>query len=133
MNSFNHYAYGAIGEWLYNHVAGLSIDAQNPGYKHILFHPFPGGGLTSANAEFVSLYGLVQSSWEIKGEEFSYKVVIPANTTATVTLPKASLETIKLNNSALNDGLKKTSLVQGTDVVVSLGSGTYVFSYPIVK
>lgn len=67
MNSFNHYTYGAIGEWLYNHVAGLSIDPQNPGYKHIIFDPHPGGGLTFATADFQSMYGLVKSSWKIAG------------------------------------------------------------------
>ncbi len=87
MNSFNHYAYGAIGEWLYNHVAGLSIDIDQPGYKHILFNPHPGGGLTNATAELNTLYGITKSAWKIEGDQFIYEVMVPANTTATVTLP----------------------------------------------
>ena len=133
MNSFNHYAYGAIGEWLYNHVAGLSIDVQNPGYKHILFHPFPGGGLTSANAEFTSLYGMVQSSWEIKGEEFIYNIKIPANTTATVTLPKAKITDVILNGAPLKEIAKKNIEESKDNIQLELGSGSYSFSYPSGK
>lgn len=130
MNSFNHYAYGAIGEWLYNHVAGLSIDSANPGYKHILFYPHPGGGLTNVNAEFQSLYGSVKSAWEIKGNDFIYTVTIPANTTATVTLPKAVLADLQLNAKSLNSEMKKLSQETSKGVVMELGSGSYTFSYP---
>ena len=97
---------------------------------HILFHPHPGGGLTNANAEFVSLYGLVQSAWEIKGADFIYKVTIPANTTASVTLPKATIEKVMLNGKALPAVIKKKAQANGTDVVIELGSGSYSFSYP---
>ncbi len=87
MNSFNHYAYGAIGEWLYTHVAGIEIDKENPGYKHFVLAPHPGGGLTNAEAEFESMFGKIKSAWKIDGGNFIYDVEIPANTTATVVLP----------------------------------------------
>lgn len=87
MNSFNHYAYGAIGEWLYTHVAGIKIDEENPGYKHFFLAPHPGGGLTNANASFHSMYGKIHASWKIENGEFKYQVEVPANTTATVILP----------------------------------------------
>ena len=89
MNSFNHYAYGAIGEWLYTHVAGIRIDEENPGYKHFILAPHPGGGLTNAKAEFESMYGKIKSEWKIDGGNFEYDVEIPVNTTATVVLPNA--------------------------------------------
>ena len=89
MNSFNHYAYGAIGEWLYTYVSGIETDEKNPGYKHFILAPHPGGGLTNAKAEFVSIYGLIKSAWKIEGDNFIYNVEIPANTTATVFLPNA--------------------------------------------
>jgi alpha-L-rhamnosidase len=63
MNSFNHYAYGAIGEWLYRVVGGIEVDPAEPGYKHVLFQPQPGGGLTTARATLDSPYGLVASAW----------------------------------------------------------------------
>ena len=87
MNSFNHYAYGAIGSWLYSVVAGINADPVQPGYKHILFRPQPGEALTYAKATLQSMYGLISSSWRYEGENFVYDIVVPANTTATVYLP----------------------------------------------
>jgi alpha-L-rhamnosidase len=87
MNSFNHYAYGAIGEWLYATVAGLDLDPAQPGYKHIVIHPRPGGKLTRARATLHTLYGVAESSWRIAGNKFHLRVTIPPNTTAAVTLP----------------------------------------------
>ncbi len=126
MNSFNHYAYGAIGEWLYRHVAGIDIDTNHPGYKHILLAPHPGGGLKNANAEIVTLYGKVGSSWKFENDDFVYEVVIPANTSATVTLPFAKAEQVN------QDGLPvKAGYVQkNNELQLNLGSGKYLFRYP---
>lgn len=125
MNSFNHYAYGAIGEWLYSHVAGLNIDIESPGYKHILFHPHPGGGLTNAKVDFESMYGAVRSAWEIKEGKFIYEVIIPANTTGTVTLPNARGKSIKLNS----EDMELNTYNSGNDIIIKLGSGNYIFEY----
>ena len=129
MNSFNHYAYGAIGEWLYSYVAGLSIDPQHPGYKHIIFRPHPGGGLTHANAEYLSQYGLVKSAWEIKSGYFNYTIEIPANTMGTIILPNAQLSEVTLNSSEI----VKSKDVQQVDnqVVLELGSGKYHLRCPM--
>ena len=126
MKSFNHYAYGAIGEWLYNHVAGLSIDPEKPGYKHILFNPHPGGGLKNASAEIKSMFGVVKSAWKIIDDQFNYQITIPANTTATVTLPNAAKSAISLNSKVLDSN---TLNISGQDVIVKLGSGVYEFQY----
>ncbi len=126
MNSFNHYAYGAIGEWLYRIVAGLEIDPQQPGYKHIVFQPHPGGGLTQAKAEVHSLYGPVACGWEIKDKKMRLNLVVPPNTTATAILPNAQLDSVKEGVKKLGkvDGVI-TSEQKGSDVVLELGSGTY--------
>lgn len=87
MNSFNHYAYGAIGAWLYRTVAGIDVDAAHPGYKHIILSPQPGGGLDYARATLQTPYGEVVSDWKHTGDTFTYAVVIPPNTRATVNLP----------------------------------------------
>ncbi len=87
MNSFNHYAYGAIGEWMYNTVAGIELDPNKPGYKNIIIKPQPGEGITWARAELVSRYGLIVCSWKLDGKKLSVNGVIPPNTTATVILP----------------------------------------------
>ncbi|MEN8116358.1 MAG: glycoside hydrolase family 78 protein [Bacteroidota bacterium] len=125
MNSFNHYAYGAIGEWLYSHVAGIKVDEENPGYKHFFLAPHPGGELTNANAEFESMYGKISSNWKIENGEMIYTVEIPANTTATVTLPNANQDNVKTDED-LKSGLQQL----GNDAQVNLGSGKYSFSYP---
>ena len=89
MNSFNHYAYGAIGAWLYAIVGGIDLDPQQPGYKHIVMRPRLGGDLTSAKAELCSMYGLIRSAWTVDAERgaFDWQISIPANTTATVYVP----------------------------------------------
>lgn len=87
MNSFNHYAYGAIGDWLYRVVAGINPDPDCPGFQHILLQPHVGGGLTWVKAHYDSGYGRITSHWHIQQNQFSYDVTIPPNTTATVTIP----------------------------------------------
>ena len=70
MNSFNHYAYGAIGDWLYRVVAGIEVDPDAPGYKRILIQPQPGGGLTYASASLDSMYGKIESKWTLEDNNF---------------------------------------------------------------
>jgi alpha-L-rhamnosidase len=94
MNSFNHYAYGAIGMWMYSVVAGIGIDEARPGYKHIVIAPRPGGGLTHAKASVESVYGLVASGWEIVDGKLKLKVEVPANATATVKMPGGKVEEV---------------------------------------
>ena len=128
MNSFNHYAYGAIGEWLYQEVAG--IKPVTPGYKRLAIEPVPGGGFTHARAIFNSVYGRIESSWEFEGDRFTLNVEVPANTTALVTLPHARLEEVggSYEEPELNPGL--LDMVQkGENVLASVGSGKYTFVY----
>ncbi|UKT64466.1 glycoside hydrolase family 78 protein [Pedobacter mucosus] len=87
MNSFNHYAYGAIGDWMYKNIAGINPVDASPGFKKILISPKPGGKLTSASGELETVYGKVRSSWTIANGVFKLDVTIPANTKATVILP----------------------------------------------
>ena len=94
MNSFNHYAYGAIGDWMYSVVAGIGIDEARPGYKHVVIAPRPGGGLTYAKASVHSVYGRVASGWEISSGRFVLNVEIPANATATVRLPSGKMQEV---------------------------------------
>lgn len=91
MVSFNHYAYGAVAEWLHSTVAGLALDPEDPGYRHVLVEPKPGGRITAARAEFSSRYGRTAVSWTIDDGMFSLDVTIPPNATATVTLADGSV------------------------------------------
>ena len=130
MNSFNHYAYGAIGEWLYQYVAGINIDPSAPGYKHIILAPHAGGGLTNASVEFSSLYGKVKSGWKLDGTDFVYEVTVPANTTATVTLPQATQEQLTVNSQPVTAALKESLKQTDKGVSLNIGSGSYSFRYP---
>ncbi len=87
MNSFNHYAYGAIGQWMYERVAGLAPDPEHPGYKHFFVRPTPGGPLDKAGVELDTPYGKAASRWQIADGKLVMDVVVPANTTATVEVP----------------------------------------------
>ena len=100
MNSFNHYAYGAIGSWMYNTIAGINIDAENPAYKHIIFRPQIGGGLDYARATLQTIYGKLVSEWHYDEETFTYSITVPANTSATVYLP--IIGAIELNGKAIS-------------------------------
>ena len=84
-HSLNHYSYGAIGNWLYQVVAGIAPGA--PGYRHTIFQPQPGGGLTFASATYQSLYGEIATGWQIDGERIQLTVTVPPNATATVVIP----------------------------------------------
>ncbi len=108
MNSFNHYAYGAIGEWLYNTVAGIELDPDQPGYKHIIFQPHPGGGLTFARAELLTRYGKTACAWKLALGKLTVTVTAPPNTTATVILPGCKPQKIGAGTYEFSAMLKPT-------------------------
>ncbi len=131
MNSFNHYAYGAIGDWLYQYVAGISNDPKIPGYKHFFLQPHPGGGLTNASAELQTLFGTIRSAWKMEGDRMTYSCTVPANTTATILLDQVSSGNILVGNRSLlsNESLKSSEI--NGKVKIDLGSGTYQFTFPV--
>jgi alpha-L-rhamnosidase len=102
MNSFNHYAYGAIGAWMYSTIAGIDLDPAQPGYKHSVLHPLPGGGLTHASGRLNTLYGALSSAWKLGKGKFEWDVVIPANTSATAVLPVDAASRITLNGKKVS-------------------------------
>jgi alpha-L-rhamnosidase len=93
MNSYNHYAYGAIGDWMYQHIAG--IQAASPGYKKIIIKPVIGGGLQWAEGSYDCSYGTIHSKWKIDADKLDMMVSIPQNTTADIYVPDAQGRTYK--------------------------------------
>ena len=87
MNSFNHYAYGCVCEWIWETVAGIASDSACPGFKHIIMKPIPDRRLGSIDAEFKSAAGLIKSSWKFEGDTWTWNFTVPEGATATVTLP----------------------------------------------
>jgi alpha-L-rhamnosidase len=111
MNSLNHYAYGAIGEWMYERIAGIA--PLEAGYKTIRIAPVPKEPLTSAAASLNTPYGQVASSWEIKGNTFQLHVVVPPNTTAKVTIPANPGKELVLNGKTFK-GDNRVELVDSS-------------------
>ncbi|MGP4010587.1 alpha-L-rhamnosidase [Streptomyces sp. 4N124] len=119
MNSFNHYAYGSVGEWMYANIAGIS--AGRPGYREIVIRPRPGGAVTSARAGFTSVYGPVSTQWRRKAGRFSLTCTVPPNTTAEVWIPASAPETVTRTHGTFlrqDDGC----------AVYQVGSGTHHFT-----
>ena len=106
MNSFNHYAFGAVGSWMYRTIGGIELDPAAPGGKRVRIAPRPGAGLTYARTSLETPYGTVVSSWKLDGQRFVLDVTVPPNTTAEIKLPDSS-------------------------DVVTVGSGTYHFASSI--
>jgi alpha-L-rhamnosidase len=140
MNSFNHYAYGAIGDWLYRYVAGIDTDERLAGYKHHYVKPQPGEGLTWADARLETMYGEVRSAWrKLEDGGMTLTVHVPANTTAEILLPDAELAAVLESGHKLagGDGDDAADLVAGiaaakqieSGVLVNAGSGEYTFTW----
>lgn len=129
MNSFNHYAYGAIGAWMYAVIGGIDLDPAEPGYRHIMMQPKPGGGLTSAKAELHSPYGLISSHWKFDNHVFEWKINIPANSYATVTIPARSSARIYEQGKPVDEG-SGIGLVrrEAGQAVYKITSGEYHFT-----
>ena len=87
MNSFNHYAYGCVCEWLWETAAGIAADAAAPGFRHIIMKPVPDKRLGSIDAVYRSAAGTIRSTWKYEGEVCTWTFTIPEGASASVTLP----------------------------------------------
>ena len=87
MNSFNHYAYGCVCEWIWENAAGIAADTAQPGFKHIIMRPLPDKRLGHISAEYNSAAGLIKSAWRYEGDKWIWDFTIPEGAIATVTLP----------------------------------------------
>ncbi len=87
MNSYNHYAYGAVGAWMYATVAGLDLDPEDPAYRHIVFRPRPGGTLTWAEAELETPHGVTRIRWDKTRAGLKLDLLVPKGSRATLNPP----------------------------------------------
>lgn len=94
--SLNHYGLGSVGAWFYTDILGIKRDETAPAYKHFILEPRPGGALTYASGCYDSMYGKIESSWHVEGEETVFQFTIPANTSATVILPGEEYDNMEL-------------------------------------
>ncbi|CAM5709365.1 alpha-L-rhamnosidase [Streptomyces griseorubiginosus] len=96
MNSFNHYSYGAIMEWMYESMAGIAKDPAHPGFKHFFLRPHfdPTGRITRVSGSHLSPYGEIVSEWAVRDSRFTHRIAVPANSTATLRIPTAAPDSV---------------------------------------
>lgn len=134
MNSFNHYAYGAIGDWMYRVMAGLDIDEQKAGfgYRAARIAPQPGPGIDYAEAALDTLYGEFKSGWRKDNNSMEVMAELPSNTSATVVLPNARLKDVLEQGRPLAESEGIVNVNQAGDaVLIEVESGAYRFHYPV--
>lgn len=124
MNSFNHYSFGAVGEWMMGYQLGIKADKEQPGYQHFILQPTVGGTFTEAKGTYNSVYGTIASGWTAAdGVMTSYDVTVPANTSATLYLPAEGEVTAC-------DGVTVTGAAEHNRIPtqqIELAAGTYHF------
>ena len=125
MNSFNHYAYGAIGQWMYKNIGGLWYDEA--GYKRILFAPVPDARISGASVWHITPYGRASSKWNVENGVFKWTIVIPSNSEGRVVFRTKDVASILVNGKALK-ALGKSG--EGFPEAV-LPSGTYNIEYKL--
>jgi len=127
MNSGNHVMLvGDLVIWFYEYLAGIAADPAQPGFKHIVMKPYPVGDLKYVQASHRSPYGLIVSDWRKEGGRFDWKVEVPANTTATVYVPKMSQSKVAESGKPLGE-TRGVKLLRAEDdrIVLEVGSGKY--------
>jgi alpha-L-rhamnosidase len=129
MNSFNHYSFGAVGQWMMAYSLGIQRD--EPGFQKFILQPEPDptGGLTSAEGYYDSMYGRIASAWKVSGQTLSYRATVPANTTATLYLPTSDAKSIKESGKDAGGAKGVTFLrYENGKAAFDLKAGTYEFS-----
>jgi alpha-L-rhamnosidase len=132
MNSFNHYAFGAVGQWLIAYSLGIQRDM--PGFKSFVLQPEPDptGQITWAQGHYESVYGTIESAWHIEAGQLTYTTTVPANTTATLRLPTRSAMEVRETGKPTNEAAGVVfERFEGGEAVYRLGSGTYRFIAPL--
>jgi alpha-L-rhamnosidase len=131
MNSFNHYSFGAVGQWMIAYSLGIQRDENHPGFKHFVLQPQhdPSGQMTYANGYYDSSYGRITSDWKVENGTLIYKTIIPANSSATLYLPGSSVDGVKRAGKKIKNekGLRFVKFEKGK-AVYELQSGSYEFS-----
>jgi alpha-L-rhamnosidase len=127
MNSFAHYSFGAVYQWIVENVGG--IRAATPAYDQLTIAPQPGGNLTWANTRYVTPHGSVETKWKLDGPRFTFDVTIPCNTTATIILPTSDANSVAEGGKSVSNNPDLTRLpARKGKVALSAGSGHYLFT-----
>jgi len=128
MNSYNHYAYGAVADWIYRYAAGIDATPFDAGFHTVVLHPQFDTRLGSINFTYPSTYGVIESSWTVKGMEADWHVTIPANTTGWLDLSAADASKYKLDGAPLADSKLVKAATRDGQSGFELPAGSYNFS-----
>src|SRR5262249_35621783 len=124
MNSFNHYSFGSIGEWMYSTVGGLQM--TSPGWKTFAVYPRPGGGIKWTKTGFDSPHGHIQCNWSTDEHGFFMDVTVPANTTAQILVPTNT--SVKMNGQDIRKSNEARFLGENESILaIQVGGGHYQF------
>jgi len=127
MNSFSHYAFGSVTEWMF--INGLGIDTEGPGFRKITIKPSVSGEMEFMKGSFESINGTIASGWELKGKKLSLQIEIPVNTRARIHIPSTKPASVKEQGKALSKVPGIKILDDNTrETIVEVGSGQYEFS-----
>ena len=127
MNSFCHYSIGSVGEWMYRVMLGINPADEQPGFKHIVIHPQPGGTITWAKGSYNSINGVIAVDWKKTANSITMDIEIPVNATATVILPTGKASAIKMNSKKVDQSLLRTHDQSTVETSLTVGSGKYSF------
>jgi alpha-L-rhamnosidase len=127
-NSLNHWMFGAVCEWMYRVVLGIHPDPEQPGYKHFLIKPRPGGSLTWARGGYDSVHGKISSAWKLEAGKLTMDVTVPVNTTATVSVLATDAASVTESGKPAGQaqGVKFLRMADGA-ALYEIGSGSYHF------
>jgi alpha-L-rhamnosidase len=134
MNSYNHYAYGAVADWIYSYAAGIDASPFDPGFHTIALHPNFDRRLGSIDFSYESPYGRIRSAWSIQGNEVTWNVTIPPNATAQLPVDASEAQSLTLNGAKLADSatVHVTTALDGKKVY-EFGAGSYVLKAPLTQ
>ncbi len=129
MNSYNHYAYGAVADWIYRYAAGIDTVAKDPGFHTILLHPNFDARLGKLDFSYESSYGPIHSAWSVEGQKAIWKLTIPPNARGRLPLTEAQSQNYKLGGASLRQSarVRSTTSDKGEEVF-ELPAGTYEFT-----
>jgi alpha-L-rhamnosidase len=133
MNSYNHYAYGAVADWIYRYAAGIDATPLDAGFHTVYLHPVFDRNLGSLDLRLQSPYGEIHSSWTVSGDKAQWAVTIPANATAWLRVTDAEAGRYKLNGSLLAGSKLARPSTKDGQTGYELAAGTYSFEVTDVQ
>ena len=127
MNSYNHYAYGAVADWIYRYAAGVDATPLDAGFHTVLLHPVFDARLGSVNFDYASSYGAIHSAWTVKGTTAEWHLTLPANTTGWLSMNAGQAAKYKLDGVSLSESKLAKAITRGERSGFELQSGSYSF------